>query len=282
VEPDDLYDMPLDRFVPERAVLVRELRKAGRSAEAGEVTGLRKPSVAAWAVNQLVRTQGRAVAELLEAGDALRAAHEDVLAGRGDSHSLRAAVERERTAVDTLTSAARGLLTSQGHDLSATIIERVADTLNAAALDEEARKQVRGGRLVRELRHVGLGSVATVGGAPEGGTGEARGPGAARGEGEAGGAGEARGASKARGQKQSAPAEQAEAKARAAARAAEREAGRRADRAERMTKMAEDRQDQAAEALEEAEADLDAAQEELHEAQKQLSEAQRALRELGK
>jgi len=69
---DDLYGLPLDRFVAERTALARELRGAGRREEAGEVAALRKPSVAAWAVNQLVRTQGRAVDELFEAVDALR------------------------------------------------------------------------------------------------------------------------------------------------------------------------------------------------------------------
>ena len=130
------------------------------------MAALRKPSVAAWAVNQLVRTQRKAMDELFEAGDALRAAHDQVLAGRGDAGSLRAAVARERAAVDALTGAARGLLTSQGHELSPTIIDRVSDTLHAAALDDDARAQVSDGRLERELRHVGLGMVGRPGAAP--------------------------------------------------------------------------------------------------------------------
>ena len=72
VDVDDLYGLPLDRFVPERTALSRELRKAGEREQAGEVAALRKPSVAAWAVNQLVRTQRKAIDELLEAGDGLR------------------------------------------------------------------------------------------------------------------------------------------------------------------------------------------------------------------
>ncbi len=132
------------------------------------MAALRKPSVAAWAVNQLVRTQRRAVAELFEAGDALRAAHENVLAGRADANELRAAVERERAAVDALTGAARGLLTSQGHELSQTIIDRVADTLHAAALDDDARSQVigrpPGARAApRRSGHGGGGPVAGAG-----------------------------------------------------------------------------------------------------------------------
>jgi hypothetical protein len=161
-DADDLYGLALERFVPERTALARELRSAGRREEASEVAALRKPSVAAWAVNQLVRTQRKGVDELFEAGDALRAAHDDVLAGQGDADSLRKAMARERAAVEALTRVARGLLTAQGHELGPTIIERVSDTLNAAALDDAARTQVRDGRLERELRHVGLGMTAAV------------------------------------------------------------------------------------------------------------------------
>ena len=164
VDVDDLYGLPLDRFVPERTALARELRNAGERERAGEVAALKKPSVAAWAVNQLVRTQRRAVAELLEAGDALRSAQDDVLAGHGDARSLRAAVERERLAVQKLADAARGLLSSDGQELSETMVERVSDTLHAAALDDDACEQVSAGRLERELRHVGLGGAAFASG----------------------------------------------------------------------------------------------------------------------
>lgn len=157
MDADDLYGLPLDRFVPERTALAKELRKSGRREEAGEVAALRKPSVAAWAANQLVRTQRRAVDELFEAGDALRAAQDQVIAGRGDAGSLRSAVARERAAVDALIDSARGLLSTDGHELSPSIVDRVGETLHAAALDDDARALLGGGRIERELRHVGLG-----------------------------------------------------------------------------------------------------------------------------
>ena len=118
--------------------------------------------MAAWAVNQLVRTQRKAIDELLEAGDGLRSAQDDVLAGRGDARSLRAAVERERLAVQELTDSARGLLSSEGHELSDTIVERVADTLHAAALDDDARAQVNGGRLGARASPRRVGGVGSV------------------------------------------------------------------------------------------------------------------------
>jgi hypothetical protein len=157
IDSDDLFGMPLDRFIPERAALARALRASSRRDEAAEIAGLRKPSIAAWAVNQLVRTQSRAVEALFEAGDVLRAAQADLLAGRGAGRELRTAGERQRAAVDRLVEVARGLAASHGEELSAAVLQRVADTLHAAALDEAAREQVRAGRLERELRHAGLG-----------------------------------------------------------------------------------------------------------------------------
>jgi hypothetical protein len=158
MDADELYGLPLDRFVAERGALARSLRAAGRRDEAAAVAALRKPSVAAWAVNQLVRTQGRSVAELFDAGDALREAQANLLAGRGDARALRAATSRERAAVDALVSAARGLLGADGHELNAAVIDRLVETAHAAAFDDDARERMRDGRLERELRHVGFGA----------------------------------------------------------------------------------------------------------------------------
>jgi hypothetical protein len=158
MDVDALYGLPLDRFVPERGALARSLRAAGRREEAEAVALLRKPSVAAWAVNQLVRTQSRSIAKLFDAGDALREAQASLLAGRGDARALRAATSRERAAVDALATAARGLLIATGHQLSPGVIDRVVETAHAAAFDEDARQSVREGRLERELRHVGFGA----------------------------------------------------------------------------------------------------------------------------
>jgi len=232
-DADELYGLPLDRFVPERTALARDLRSAGRREEASEVAALRKPSVAAWAVNQLVRTQGKGVAELFEAGDALRAAHDQVLAGSADAGSLRTAVARERAAVEALSKLAGGLLTSEGNELSPTIIERVSETLHAAALDDDARARVRDGRLERELRHVGLGMA----------------PGATP-------------ASRPRRRTTTTKAEPSR------DRAAEREARRQLERATRAASAARERRDKAAQALEEAEDALASAERELSEAER--------------
>ena len=274
MDVDDLYGLPLDQFIPERTAMARDLRKAGERERAGEVAALRKPSVAAWAVNQLVRTQRQPVADLLEAGDALRIAQDDVLAGRGDAQSLRAAVEHERAAVDALTDAARGLLSSDGNELSETIIERVSDTLHAAALEDEARSQVSEGRLERELRHVGLGGFGALGAAPPAPRAEKRAP--KRSATKETGTDEKQ---KARERERTAREEaKAREEARREARATEREAKRREERAERAANLARERRDKAVEALREAEAGLEAAEAQLQDAVAAVSAAEAVSR----
>jgi hypothetical protein len=273
VDADEIYGLPLERFVPERDALAKSLRADGQREEAARVAKLRKPSVAAWAVNQLVRTQPRAVGELLEAGDALAQAHADIVGGSGDGGALRSAAERERAAVDALVAAARGLLTADGHELSPTIIDRVADTLHAAALEEHAREQVRHGRLERELRHVGLGAGGLTVAVPAPAPAAKR---AARGTNPAAG-----------GTKPAAPATEPEPKPdltaeRKAARATEAEARRRADRADRALRVATEHRDRAAERLREAEEALAEAEAVAREAAEAHRQAREALDQFGR
>jgi hypothetical protein len=247
VDVDDLYGQALDRFIPERASLVRGLRSGGEREQAAVVAAMRKPSVAAWAVNQLVRARRSEVDELLAAGDALREVQAGVLAGSADARDLRAAAARERTAVDGLADTARGLLSSGGYELSAATLERVCETLHAAALDDEAREQVNGGRLVRELRHSGLGA----------GLGDAFAVPAARPAQPTAEHAIQRG-NAAESAKERKAAEAAERRARdetrRQARSTERDAARKVERAQRALHTAQERQARAAEALRQAEA----------------------------
>jgi hypothetical protein len=153
---DGLYGLPLDEFIGARDALAKELRAAGDRDGAAAVKALKKPSVAAWAVNQALRTQGKAARELWQAGDALAAAQEAILGGKGSGADLRAATERERAAVEPLVDAARGLLTASGGDLSETTIERVRQTLHAGAIDPDAREEIASGRATRERAPQGL------------------------------------------------------------------------------------------------------------------------------
>src|SRR5262249_22353336 len=96
-----LYGLPLDEFTTARNAAAKELRDRGLKAEADEVKAFVKPSVAAWAVNQITRRRHAALAELL---DAATAAREAQLGGGSDA---REAITRLRKALDSLVDAAR-------------------------------------------------------------------------------------------------------------------------------------------------------------------------------
>lgn len=265
-DADDLYGLPLEQFVPERAALAKALRADGDREEAARVAKLPKPSVAAWAVNQLVRTQRAGVQELFDAGDAVIAAQSALVSGSGDAGTLRDAAQRERAVADGLVEIARGLLGSSGNELSQTMLDRISDTLNAAALDEDARVQVSDGCLVRELRHVGFAGVGMAPAPAPAKVPAREGPvreGPAR-EGPAR-EGPARLARERRGPDREAARKLREAKKdRAeqlrAARHAEADARRAAELAARKLTGAHERRDRAAAALEQAEQELAAAQ----------------------
>ena len=167
---DELFCLAPGEFVTARDALVKELRADGRREEAGVVAKLAKPSVPAWAVNQVVRTQRTDVRALWAAGDAVVAAQAAMLAGDAGRDELRTAVEGERAALAPLAQAARGLMTAPGKFLGEPPAQEVIETLHAAALDPDARGAVEAGRLSRPLRMAGMGAVAGGGTrAPRGG-----------------------------------------------------------------------------------------------------------------
>lgn len=255
MEPRDLYGLPLDQFTAQRNSLAKSLRRDGRSDEAARVAKLRKPSVAAWGVNQLVRTQPRDLDALLKAGDALRKAQDQLLAKRGDSAALRSAVEAERAVVQRLSETARGLLSSDGHELTPARLEQVTETLHAVALNDDARVAARAGCLERELRHVGLGGLAAAG--PPATTTESRRP------------------------RESAADKDAKQRDQLkAARQAETAARRAVQGAARELEAAQQRRGRAAEALRDAEIAVSAARSRGREAAQQLRDAQRAVKRL--
>ncbi len=66
--PDDLYRLPLADFIPARDALAKSLRAAGDRNGAAAVKQLRKPMLAAWALDQAARQYPDEVARLLDAG----------------------------------------------------------------------------------------------------------------------------------------------------------------------------------------------------------------------
>jgi hypothetical protein len=155
-EIDGLYTAPPAEFVKRRDELAGSLRADGDRQAADEVKKLRKPSVAAWAVNLLARHEKMRLRALFTAGERLRAAHEQVLGG-GPLEGLEHAREDERNAIGELAGAGRALLEEAGQPATEAVLDRVRETLHAAVVDDELGRRVREGRLEKEARATGFG-----------------------------------------------------------------------------------------------------------------------------
>jgi hypothetical protein len=151
---DELYALPLRDFIAARDRLAAKLAAAKQGDRAREVKALRRPTVAAWVVNQLAHRNRAELRRLIDAGEVLRNAQSRVLRG-GQANDLRAAAKRRQEALRALRNLATDILREAG---SAARVEDVLATLEAASVDRGAAKAVTAGRLSRELpRPAGFG-----------------------------------------------------------------------------------------------------------------------------
>lgn len=146
-----LYGLPLDDFTTARNAAAKELRDRGLRAEAEEVKALSKPSLAAWAVNQLTRRRHADLDEFLEAAAVARDAQ------LGGGPGAREAIGKLRDALEQLVRVAREELGARASDA---VAGRIRQTLDAAAVDDQAAEDIRRGRLVKELEPAGFGTLA--------------------------------------------------------------------------------------------------------------------------
>ena len=146
-EPDDLYALPLEEFTAARNELARALEEEGRAEDAARVKKLKKPPVSAWAVNQLARDDPAGIERLLDLLDRLKEAR-----SAGDINELGG---RRRELVAKLTRRAGELAEAAGHAASATTVQRVTQTLQAGA-EEDERELLRRGALPDDLEPAGF------------------------------------------------------------------------------------------------------------------------------
>jgi hypothetical protein len=145
---DELFALAPEEFTAARNALVKQLRADGQRERATEVAGLRRPTAAAWAVNQAVRAHADEFEALLAAGAAVRTAQRRALSGvRG---GMRDATRRRREQIEHLTDRAVRILDDHGVASAAHRGDIVA-TFDAASADEAAAARVREGRLSQAL-----------------------------------------------------------------------------------------------------------------------------------
>lgn len=146
-----LYGLPLDEFTKARNELASRLKKTGDADAAARVKALAKPSVPAWAVNQLARTRKRDVRALLDAAARARS---------GKATTLREALDEQRGVLSRLTDEARNLLEAERGSAPDAMLQRVTATLRAAATDPAAAELLESGRVTEELESAGFEALA--------------------------------------------------------------------------------------------------------------------------
>ncbi|MEA2426240.1 MAG: hypothetical protein QOH13_2650 [Thermoleophilaceae bacterium] len=158
-ELDALYDLPLEEFTKARNDLAGRLRKAHQSEASSEVRALKKPTVVAWAANRLARDEPKLTAALLEAGERLRETQQRAIAGNAKQDEVTEAAAAERETIRGLLTAARKRF---GDRANAALLDKLSQTLRAAAVDTTARQLLERGRLTEELQAVGFGPLEAV------------------------------------------------------------------------------------------------------------------------
>ncbi|MFB8388202.1 transposase [Microbacterium sp. NPDC055910] len=155
---DDVDDIAAELYVlpPDEFTAARNARATGPHARS--VKALRKPTVAAWAVNLLVH-DGQ-LAEAVELSAALRDAQDDL-----DAAELAKLGRQRRALVAALAGEAVRLAERAATAVSAAARDDIEKTINAAIMDAAAASAVLTGRLVKPLEAGAIGDLAgAVGG----------------------------------------------------------------------------------------------------------------------
>lgn len=144
---DDLYALAPEEFVAARDALAKRLRADGDKDAAAAVKKLARPTVAAWALNQLPRRDPDVVAAVVEAGAELRRAQRRAVSGVKDAGMASAATAR-REAVNAAGRAAASILTDAGKDPQ-TVDREISIALEAATTDPHVAEQLEEGRFAK-------------------------------------------------------------------------------------------------------------------------------------
>lgn len=152
---DELYAVPPEEFIALRTARQDEAKADGDRPLAKAIGSLPKPSTAAWVCNLLVRAHREEIEGLVELGDLLREAQNNLA---GDQ--LRALNTQRGQLLNALTRQASALAREQGHRVGPSISAQVEETLRAAMADPEAGEALLTGRLTSPMSYSGLGTAS--------------------------------------------------------------------------------------------------------------------------
>ena len=149
-ERGHLYQLPPGEFTAARNVLAK-----ARGAAGAEIKTLEKPTLPAWAVNQLFWQDRATFDALVEASTAMRQAHVQVISGR--SADVAAAEGTHAAAIKAAVQSARRLIDSVGEKATPATIDAITETLQALPSEDPA------GRLTRPLKPLSFSALLAMG-----------------------------------------------------------------------------------------------------------------------
>jgi hypothetical protein len=155
-EVDALFKLPLTEFIGARNDLAARLKKAGHADDASLVKTLTKPSVSAWAVNQLYWNHREEFDRLLETSQRLRQAQRPGIA------DMRESIDARREVLSQLSELAAALLRDAGHNPTPDTLHRIITTLEAVCASSTQTDRPTHGRLSQDIDPPGFDSLVSV------------------------------------------------------------------------------------------------------------------------
>lgn len=157
---DALFRLPVSEFTGARNALAARLKKSGRGDDATRVKALTKPSISAWAVNQLYWNHREAFDRLIASGERFHKSQTSRSAGK--AADMREALDERREALTQLTDLATSLLQDAGHNPSLDTVRRITATLEGISAYASRSDGPRAGRLTQDVDPPGFESFGSV------------------------------------------------------------------------------------------------------------------------
>jgi hypothetical protein len=156
---DALFKLPLTEFISARKTLATRLKRDGHGNESDRVKALVKPSISAWAVNQIYWMHREAFDRLIATGQNFRRAQSSRLAGK--VADMREALDARREALSELSTLATTVLRDVGHNPTPDMVRRVTTTLEAMSAYASLPDDLAPGRLIQDVDPPGFDSLAS-------------------------------------------------------------------------------------------------------------------------
>jgi len=139
---DTLYALPQGEFTAARTEYVKAAKAGGDRSLSTAIGKLRRPTAAAWLVNQLARSRPDELTRLVDLGDRLRAAHHDV-----DGTAIRELSRERQTLMGSLVAGCRDVGREAGQPVSDAVVRELEEMFTAALAEPAAARALSGGRI---------------------------------------------------------------------------------------------------------------------------------------